>query len=115
MAGLAWSAEEECLTIWYASIGIAQTTIAHLLYGKGFCRTMIAVRLKISDLRKTYSLGNASSRLQSAQVDRWIDGLILEPSASKLLRPTLRDQEIVSWVCRMNDLQFRKYKKADAV
>jgi hypothetical protein len=98
MPGYIWSDEEKCLIIWFASIGVAQATIVLLLEERGFSRTLGGVQNKISEIRKEFSLGNASHQLVEIEVDRWIDGLSTRIDTDELLKPTLRDQYILDKV-----------------
>jgi hypothetical protein len=95
MGGSRWFQEEESLTIWFASLGIAHTTIVILLKARGFCRTLTGVRNKISEIRKKHSLGGSSIRMIETEVDRWLDYSSTTIDVSELLRPTQDDLRII--------------------
>jgi hypothetical protein len=98
MGGSQWLEEEERLTIWFASLGIPHTIIVILLKARGFSRTLIGVRNKISEIRKKYSLGSSSTRMIEMEVDRWLDhseSSTTTINVSELLRPTQDDIQII--------------------
>ena len=98
MAGYAWTEEEKALIIWFASIGVTHVTITRLLLQRGSLRTMLAVRNKITEIRKQDSLGDASDKLEPGEVDNWIKRRQTKSNILHTLKPTLQDQEIVNAV-----------------
>ncbi|KAJ5602070.1 hypothetical protein N7510_011604 [Penicillium lagena] len=59
---------------------------------------MSAVRNKIAEIRREENLGTASSEMKVKDVDRWIGDMGRDLDLQSLLRPTLRDQEIINQV-----------------
>lgn len=98
MAGYAWTQEEEALVIWFASTGLTHITITRLLFQRGFLRTMLSIRNKITAIRKQDALGDASNRLKTDEVDKWIKRLQTQSDILHILKPTTKDQNIVNAV-----------------
>lgn len=99
MAGFAWAAEEEIIAIWLASVGVSLPAIVRLLGEKGYSRTMVAVSHKIRTIRNDHNLGSAYRELNLEYVDYWIhDNRGRDLDLKSLLRPTLRDQQIIDQV-----------------
>jgi hypothetical protein len=98
MAGFTWTAEEEIIAIWLASVGVSKPVIARVLREKGFSRTIIAVGQKIDKIRKDHDLGMASTEMNLKHVDDWIHERGRDLDLKGLLIPTLQDQQIINQV-----------------
>jgi hypothetical protein len=95
MAGFTWTVEEKIIAVWLASVGIDPAVIARVLSEKNYSRTMIAVREQVNKIRVEYNLGNASNELNLERVDEWVRDVGRDLDLNGLLRPTLKDQEII--------------------
>jgi hypothetical protein len=98
MAGFTWSVEEKIIAVWLASVGIDPAVIARILSEKNYSRTMIAVREQVKFIRIENNLGNASNELNLERVDEWVRDVGRDLDLNSLLRPTLKDQEIIKQV-----------------
>jgi hypothetical protein len=93
MAGFAWQEEEVILAVYLASIGVQDKLIVHIMSQRGFNRSLVALRNKLSEVRKRNQLGQPRHWNEEA-VDLWIDEQMENYDVDNILKPSQEEQEI---------------------
>ncbi|KAL4782940.1 hypothetical protein BJX76DRAFT_348995 [Aspergillus varians] len=87
MGGRSWTAEEDILLIFLASIRVTYRNIAGLFKLKGFSRTEFGIQSRAQSLRETQNLGHAWY-WDLGIVDKWLDKVAQEYDIEYILVPT---------------------------
>ncbi|KAL6230752.1 hypothetical protein BDW75DRAFT_244539 [Aspergillus navahoensis] len=94
MGGRSWTAEEDTLLIYLASIRVTYKNIVGLFALKGFTRTESAIQSRAQSLRETEKLGHPWN-WDVQTVDKWLDKVNEEYYIETILVPTAAELDFM--------------------
>lgn len=97
MGGRSWTAEEDILLIFLASIRVTYRNIAGLFKLKGFSRTEFGIQSRAQSLRETQNLGHAWY-WDLGIIDKWLDKVAQEYDIEYILVPTPEEMNFMKAV-----------------
>lgn len=98
MGGMEWTAEEDAVVVFFASLGVMERVIVDLLSHRGRSRSLPAVRYRTTILKRTYGLGERRRWYLDASQDWLSRYLTASPVTIHMLQPTEADQRSVQQV-----------------
>ncbi len=90
-----WSAEENCILLFFVSRGIGNNAILELLARRGYQRTLPGIANKIAWYRRNYPRLLMGEKWNWRAVDRFMDRQLDHDSVNALIHLTPEDSEIV--------------------